>query len=315
MNNICILLVVFVLVNVNCFDSGDQIQHKAVKQCIEVVSYSELPRPSIQYEVSSGEPFVMIRNAVTDADFAAIENLEICIKEHMPFKAESRSFKSVEELDGSEQDSYFDGNEVVYMTGFFNVIFESYLISYTRNHNLMQNLLPDLYSHLLAVGYDAGATANIVVDSLWLNLRCAEVLTYHTDSKLKWHIDEDSEYTMIVFLSERSQYTGGELVVSSASDMHELSSGQNFTIPGANKGDVVLLKSHSPHMVTMLESGTRRVFAMELWKYFETSVDDFRPAPMHDPQLRFEEEEGKNNQQEEIVCEDVVCYLQALARS
>ena len=101
-----------------------------------------------------------------------------------------------------------------------------------------------------------------------LNVRCVELHTYAVGGGLidPGHKDNGSKLTMVVQVSDASEFEGGKFVTWSEGEcvVHDLGS-----------GDAVLFHSEKCHNISPVLRGTRRSLVIELWIAPENSVDRF----------------------------------------
>lgn len=92
-----------------------------------------------------------------------------------------------------------------------------------------------------------------------------QIADYNKGQHFNWHSDliplsgaSDRKLTVVCMLSDRSDFTGGELMVRSPQEYNDV-----HTIP-LEKGTIVTFPSFLEHVVTPVESGLRRTATMWL---------------------------------------------------
>jgi len=183
------------------------------------------------YSIQQREEFGVSVSRVLDAThMQQVFNLAKCVKKVQPDRKFFRRFKGLE-----------GGNTVNYLG--------SYLV----------NILPNVYRRL----HDAVQfSANHMrwpdnVDNL--GVRTVEFVEYDLGGRFKTHRDKNSTYTIVVLLTERSNFTGGTFEI-------EDSTGKSTEI-WTERGDAVVFLSETYHRVNPVESGSRIILTVEYWKY------------------------------------------------
>ena len=62
----------------------------------------------------------------------------------------------------------------------------------------LKSLIPELYFHLVSTVSYATESARWVPHPLQLGIRCVEILEYAAGNELKYHVDSNSIYTLMV---------------------------------------------------------------------------------------------------------------------
>ena len=132
----------------------------------------------------------------------------------------------------------------------------------------------------LAVRADIEKAWHVVDDKL-LKPRTIELLEYPGEYKasLGWHQDTQSAVTVLLMMSDRDMYEGGNL-------QHQHLDIE-YAAPLERHGDVAVYRSHQYHMVTDTTAGLRLSLAIEFW---HVSSDD----PLHFYFWGEMEKQGKN---------------------
>ena len=105
-------------------------------------------------------------------------------------------------------------------------------------------------------------------------MRNIELLEYTGGSRLTWHRDPGSAYTMILYFSTPDvDFTGGDLKISAENTLDP----EAYYQVHSRRGSGVLFRSDVQHMVMPILSGVRNVLALELWCGFETVIGHLRP--------------------------------------
>eukprot|EP00978_Attheya_sp_CCMP212_P028080 scaffold95955_cov58-Attheya_sp.AAC.1 len=161
------------------------------------------------------------------------------------------------------------GNRVVYM------------------HEYIQLILPELYWKLRDIAnqaLQAGKAAGLFDDDeehvsiSHLGIRVLEYLEYNhkgfgENSRLGWHSDDDSIYTMLITLAEPGKdFDGGEFHIKDFDKENVLE-----LLPSAGCG--VFFDSELDHAVSPLLRGRRRSFAIEFWDKGESDSQYWRENP------------------------------------
>ena len=130
----------------------------------------------------------------------------------------------------------------------------------TYLHGAFSRELPALHGKLLDCAHEAHNKSGWnVIDVPRLTVRTIELLDYeHASDSLGWHVDEQSAVTMLVMLTEPSEFEGALL-------QHEVRGRSGPVTSTMTLGDVTVYRSHQAHRVTPLVSGRRKVMAIELW--------------------------------------------------
>lgn len=200
-------------------------------------------RPSIQH--TNGESFIKLYAAIDDVDISQIDVLSECIKKYDPSRSEERKF------DQNAQ-HYGGGNDVVFLTGFMNLI------------------MPEFVEHLIALAAVSGEEAGWRPHASHLGFRCVEKLTYHPGGELLYHVDSGSVYTLVLMLVGETEYSGGEFQIKNKNGI--------ISTHKTPKGGGILFDSNKDHGVTPLDAGQRHVLAVEFWPYDDATIHDSRPT-------------------------------------
>lgn len=188
-------------------------------------------------------------------------------QESMPHShAEERHFK---DTDG--------GNRVVFMQEFLQVV------------------LPDLYwkiRNIAGQAVQAGKAAGLFdyknsVAVSKLGIRNIEYLVYNSgngyESKLGWHDDKWSTYTMVFMLDEPGKsFEGGKFHIDSFRGKYYKDNDEwlaDKVVLNPSLGSGVLFDSETQHQVASVTRGRRRVIVFEFWPYGDTDVWEWRPDP------------------------------------
>lgn len=139
--------------------------------------------------------------------------------------------------------SNYGGNNVTFVTG------------------LLRHVLPDVYASVRAATKHVGD----------LGVRCEEMLEYTQNGHLEAHSDTGSVVTLVVMLSEPHEFRGGQLMVEDDNQVLQ-------ALPFVQKGSGYLFDSETPHKVSFIEKGTRRVLVVEFWDKPDTALFGLRPS-------------------------------------
>jgi hypothetical protein len=214
-------------------------------------------RQNVQH--ASLESAIGIDLVIDDIDIQNVNALTNCVKQLVPIRTENRRFNSDQGFDSG-------GNNVTHISSF------------------VQKIIPEFFEHVLDAASFAIESAGWYPHPKHLGVRCIEMLEYVTGGELKYHTDTDSVYTMIMMISDSSEYTGGNILMERTTTAKQVG-GKN--VPGRKavtttkltKGGALLLDSESNHAVDRISSGTRRVVVFEFWPYQNAAHNHMRPSP------------------------------------
>ncbi len=138
-----------------------------------------------------------------------------------------------------------------------------YVDSAQRNSTLR---VPSSHNYWLGgLLYYCGLLANDIWKFVLTKNEPIQIADYSKDQHFNWHVDLipfsgelDRKLTVVCMMSDRADFTGGELMVRNPRDYNDVQ-----IIPLV-KGTVVVFPSFLEHVVTPVESGFRRTATMWL---------------------------------------------------
>ena len=251
---IMVVMIMMMIVIVSSNDDDRRNDHEntivsTVRLCYEKLAEKRTGnRTAIntKYTHRPGDSLVMLEDAVDDIDLAQMITLSDCIKTVDPSRFEDRKFNN-----NGFKNKYGGGHDVIFLTG------------------LMPLIIPTLTDHLITVAANAAEKAGWRPSVHHLGIRCIEKLVYHPGGELLYHVDGGSTYTLVIMVSNKNDYTGGDFQIINKSG--------TVISRNASKRGGVLFDSNKDHGVTPIITGSRHVFAVEFWPFYDTNIDDKRP--------------------------------------
>jgi hypothetical protein len=137
----------------------------------------------------------------------------------------------------------------------------------------MQTQAPELLKKMIAIM--KSADANEPRWQAWRDSFNPRVIEYHRYLKgggltKKHHFDEGSCYTMVIMLSDRADFEGGNFKTWEADE--------TWCIHDLHQGDCVIIPSYKFYSVETVTEGRRNVIVIETWAGAE-GCEDKRPMP------------------------------------
>jgi len=228
----------------------------------------EIREPTVSgwYESFEHGALVTIDSVLSEYEAFAVESLAQCIGEvmskEMPFYQE-RPFGDDEESETYGLYNEGGGNHCTYLSG------------------ALQMYLPGVASSL----YRAFRAAYIFMD--WedagysrpgeLGLRTSEFLEYKNTGRLGDHSDSGSIMTMSIAMSDEDDFEGGYFRLGSSQAL--------FKVPRLSG---IVFLSETPHAITQIMGGERKVFVNEIWE--EADVPMGQPRPSFEQFADFQED-------------------------
>ena len=238
----------------------DCFQKEAVRQKATRAHKERQLNTTIRY--TTKDPVVLLDSIIDDLDAKHLDILTACVQKFVPNHYEKRDFdRGVV--------GYGGGNNVTYVGGY------------------VQAILPNLMNQILRVAAHAAEQASWRPHLHHVGVRCIETLEYDKGGELLWHVDHDSIYTMIIMLSDHSQFQGGSFVISkkkfTAKDpinipQQAAKEKSMVTLNPALHGGIIF-DSNAQHGVQTITKGTRIVLAIEFWSFEDSTIFDLRPSP------------------------------------
>jgi hypothetical protein len=213
---------------------------------------------SIFTDSTEGE-LVSIENALTPQEAFAVKSLGRCTRKILPLDIpfyHKRAFGLEHQID-NVGDYLQSGNVCTYLAG------------------LLQMFAPGVAAQLTKIAVAAWEAADWgharfghMPDPRTTGVRTTEHLYYETTSQLGVHSDAGSNYTVVVSLSDPSEYEGGQFRLFSDNVMFK-----------PKKLTAIVFRSEILHGVEPISSGKRETFATELWPLVDTPVGLAKPPP------------------------------------
>lgn len=252
-----LLLLIILHVATTCI--GQEIVSKVNDCFLEHSVERKTPRPLIDrrndFNYTHSQRHIVAKNAIDKYDIQQIHALTNCIRVLAPSHFEYRPFDL-----GVEK--YGGGNNVTYVGGYF------------------QRIMPAFVNHIIEVVSTATEHSGWRPHPKHLGIRCIETLDYGIGGELLWHVDFDSIYTVVLMLSDKSDFVGGNFVIRDKKKARDPKTGRFPTFHvELEKGSALVFDSNSDHGVETVEVGLRSVLVFELWMYEDTGPFEFRSPP------------------------------------
>ncbi len=216
----------------------------------------------------------LIENALNEEEAATFVDLSRCVKQHHKRQYVRRSFA---DENAGETVQETGGNDCTFVGGFIQLFAPGVMAQMCRVF---------LAAHERTEWYNLEDTS-FQADPCMMGMRTVELLDYspHGYSHVGGHEDIHTVYTIIVALSDRDDYGGGEFYIQPTSWGATESRARIVVKPDRLQALMFLGEEH--HGVQRILSGKRQVMAIELWKYGDTPVGVNRPQ-VHE-YMRFRE--------------------------
>jgi len=242
----------------------------------------------------------IVENALTENEAEAVVALATCARLHIPLLFEARGF-GLEDNDLQES----GGNDVTYLAGFMQLLAPGVASSIQKaaglvwkeakwEHDETNDFVPvdvwddnDEETTTDTSKYSTKIRPDPVVDC---GIRTTEHLSYDKWKGLGQHVDSDSDYTVLVALSDPDDYQGGgfSLCPENYLDLwretvDEAALGgpdclRKITVK-PNRLSAIVFLSNFMHGVEDIKTSGRVTFANELWRYGNVPAMGMRPSP------------------------------------
>lgn len=231
------------------------------------------------HENNEGPIIVNLEHAFSNAEVRALEALSTCVAENFEDRHQYRQF---EEASG--------GNTVTFLSTFIQMFAPGLA------HRVIEVALAAKQSAGWDFGWDESSDdpeeefhenilpfAQDVSDPKSLGIRTSEFLHYTGGGTLGKHSDSGSVYTVLIALSDPSDYEGGEFFITGydeddEEDDDDEEEEENWKLFKPDRLSALVFLSHMKHGVKGITKGTRQMFATELWRYPDCSFEMMRPS-------------------------------------
>ena len=256
---------------------------------------SKMKRPSLAklYRRRDGLPIMgIVQDALSEEEAGAVLGLARCLPHYFPESFRHRDFAYTEEG---------GGNDVTFLTGFLQILAPGVahsvqtaakLVWEKAQWGLDDRPLPPIDAH-----YSEDGRLQSNYSSKWwpdpvseCGIRTTEHLSYDRWQGLGFHEDGGSDYTVLVALSDPSDYQGGAFSLcpeyqnnpehhdpDDASNHQGRSGCPDMISVKPNKRSAIVFLSEFSHGVECIESPGRVMFANELWRYGDVPATQYRP--------------------------------------
>ena len=248
----------------------------------ETVGDMKKPRIAKLYRRKDGLPVMaIVEEALSIEEAEAVLALTPCVKQYAPSTFEHRDFYHTD---------YGGGNDCTYLAGFLQILAPGVAHSVHRSARMVWDAAGWASDGRIFepadAKYDENGNLHSNYSAAWwpdpLNcgIRTTEHLSYDRWNGLGFHMDGGSDYTVLVALSEPSDYEGGYFSLCPEYDGNSKDSGDcpNKISIKPNKRSAIVFLSNFPHGVEDIRSPGRVMFTNELWRYKDVHVTDRRPS-------------------------------------
>ena len=261
---------------------------------IPTTTPSKMKQPSLAklYRRRDGLPIMaIVQDALSEEEAEAVPALARCLPEFFKESFRHRDFSYTKEG---------GGNDVTFLTGFLQILAPGVahsvqtaakLVWEEAQWGLDDRPLPPIDAH-----YSQDESFRSNYSSKWwpdpvseCGIRTTEHLSYDRWQGLGFHEDGGSDYTVLVALSDPSDYQGGAFSLCpeylNNPEHHELDASNHQGRAGCpdmisvkpNKRSAIVFLSEFSHGVESIESPGRVMFANELWRYGDVPATQYRP--------------------------------------
>ena len=230
----------------------------------------------------------IVEHALTENEAEAVLALAICARLHLPLLFQARDF-SYNDNDLQEE----GGNDVTFLAGFLQLLAPGVAASIQQAAGLVwkeaawedgdtNDFVPvdvgddndnddeETTARTGTSEYSTKIRPDPVVDC---GIRTTEHLSYDKWKGLGHHVDADSDYTVLVMLSDPDDYEGGEFYLCPDDYCR-----RKITVKPTRLSAIVFLSNYL-HGVEDIQTPGRVTFANELWRYGDVPAMDMRPGP------------------------------------
>jgi uncharacterized membrane protein len=217
-----------------------------VQYCFNQKSIKNIVRKNINdIEIVKEEieaPFLKMMNFLHEDDVKNIFLLSQCVQLHDAGRFTSRYFGF----------GNYSGNNVTYMTGF------------------AQRVMPEFVEYVVQIAQRTAIVAGWRPLPSLLGIRCVELIGYVPGTRLGYHADVGSFYTITALLNDHNDFKGGEFHIQGWEE--DDGSTTTWTVHHRHMSGIMFY-SESMHMVKEVTEGKRYVFCLELWNHADSSKD------------------------------------------
>jgi len=268
---------------------------KELQTCVDEILPQRLmdrvKKPSLTEMHRRGDGLVVmaiVENALNEHEADAVQALAECNRRYAPMTFETRDFSN----SGG-------GNDVTYLAGFLQMVVPGVAYSVLKTAKTVweaagwskdERTFPPVDAE-----HNPDGTWTSKYSSKWCpdpiqecGIRTTEHLSYDRWKGLGFHDDTGSDYTVLVALSDPSDYEGGNFSICMQGDEDCT---EKVSVRPKKLSAVVFLSEFS-HGVEEIKSEGRRTFASELWRYGDVSAFEMRPTP-EDYVLGYDDYEGE----------------------
>lgn len=265
---------------------------KEIQTCVDEMipqrTMDRVKKPSVthMYRRSNGlVVMAIVENALNEHEADAVLALAECNRRYAPATFEHREFSNSE-----------GGNDVTYLAGFLQMVAPGVAYSVLKTAKTVweaagwsedeRTLTPVDAEHHPDGSWTSKYSSEWRPDPIKdCGIRTTEHLSYDEWKSLGFHEDAGSDYTVLVALSDPSDYEGGAFSIcpeyDNTQDVYingDTNCADKVSVRPKKLSAVVFLSEFS-HGVEEIKSKGRRTFANELWRYGDVSAFEMRPTP------------------------------------